>query len=154
MALNSFIGSVVSVAASAPSALTEAGFEAVSGFQAIGQLQMTSELGDTINMIEVPVLAESRVQRIVGNRDGGSVTLTISYDATDAGQAILRTGAGTNTVHTFRFDDGHALTTSRWFMTAILADLRYAQRDGTTAYQFTQMIYPQSDLMGPYDSTN
>ena len=154
MALNSFIGTTVSIAASEPSALTETGFEAVSGFQEIGQLQMVSETGDTINMIEVPVLKDRRVQRIVGGRDGSTVQLTISYDSSDAGQVILRAGAGTNTVHTLRFDDGFALTTSRWFMTCILADLRYAQRDMTTAYQFTQTLYPQSDIIGPFDSTN
>ena len=151
MALQSFIGGSVSVVAAEPSALTEAGFEALT-FVKVGQLMMTSELGDTINMIEVPQLELGRVQRIVGSRDGGTATITVAYDASDNGQTILRNGSGSNTVHSFLFQDGHSAT-SAWYLTAILAELRYGAREGGTAYQFTQTFYPQSDLLGPFDPT-
>ena len=152
MALNSFIGSKLSVSASTPSAITEAGFEALT-YTAVGQLMMLPEFGDQTNMIEVPQLSLGRVQRIVGMADGGSATITIAYDASDAGQNILRTGAGTNTVHSFKIEDGHAATnTSEWYLTAIIASLRYAARDGTSAYAFNLEIYPQSDITGPFSS--
>ena len=155
MALQSFIGSQLHVSNGVPAAnaKTEAGYEGLTYTQ-VGQLMMLPELGDTRNQIEVPQLALGRVQRINGMADGGSAVIQIAYDGADAGQTILRTAAGTNSAVTFRIDDGHALTTSRWFIEAVIASLRYATRDGSSAYSFNLEIYPQTDLLGPYDSTN
>ena len=156
MTLQSYIGSSLYVVKATPTALTETALEALFAAGAspapakVGQLMMLPELGDTINTIEVPQLELGRVQRIVGQRDGGTALITVAYDAADGGQTILRDGAGSNDVHTFKIQDGHA-TTSAWYFTAILASLRYAAREGTNAYQFTMEVYPQSDLLGPYD---
>ena len=154
MALNSYIGSTVAVAPAAPATLTQSGFQDntfKNTFVNVGQLQMVGEIGDTVNMIEVPVLDQSRVQRIIGSRDGGSTNLTISYDESDAGQtAILGTYAYSNTVRSIRLTDGTDAGGKQWFFTAIFADIRWGQRDMSTAFQYTAMIYPQMNPIGPY----
>ena len=156
MALNSFIGSQVLITATAVTAYTETAFEAISAsaWKEIGQLKSVGEIGDAVQMIEVPLLAKGRVNRIVGGVDGGSVDLMIAYDKDDEGQAIIRSGKGTNSVHILQIRDGHAKDTSRWYLPIVIADVRYAARDNATDYSFTTTVYPQTDLLGPYDSTN
>ena len=150
MALNSYIGSKVAVADAAPGNLNQTGFEGLT-WVSVGQLQMLGELGDTVNMIEVPVLDEARVQRIIGSRDGGSTNLTISYDEQDAGQVkIIGTYAYSNVVRSIRLTDGTDAGGKDWYLTAIFADIRWGQRDMSTAFQYTAMIYPQINPIGPF----
>ena len=149
MALNSYIGTEVAVADAAPATLDKSGFEGLT-WVTVGQLQMVGEMGDTVNMIDVPVLSDSRVQRIIGSRDGGSTNLTVSYDETDAGQVkVLGTYAYSNIVRALRFTDGTDAGGKDWYITAIFADIRWGQRDMTTAFQYTAMIYPRMNLLGP-----
>lgn len=156
MALNSYIGSTLHVVKAEPATFNETGFEAIFASGAspapakVGQVQMIGDLGDTVNMIEVPVLDESRIKRIIGSRDGGTCEVTVSYDESDAGQVILEAGKYTNVVHSFKITDNTDAGGKSWYFTAILADKRWAPREMTNAMQFTQLLYPQSPVYGPY----
>ena len=153
MALNTFIGSTVLISASTPSTLNEAGFEGLT-YTEIGQLMETTDIGDEINLIPVPLLKEGRDHDLIGGRKGLTVDLTIAYDKDDAGQNLLKANSGSQTLHTLALYDGHASTTSRWFVTCLLADNIQMGRNNTSAFTIRQKIAPQSNLYGPYDSTN
>lgn len=153
MALNSFIGSNVLISASVPSTLNEAGFEGLT-YTEIGQLQNTSDIGDEINLIPVPLLKQGRDTDIIGGRKGLVVEAMIAYDSGDAGQTLLRTNNGSQTVHTLAIYDGHAPTTSRWFATCLIAGYVQTGRDNNNAFTYKLRLAMQSDLYGPYDSTN
>lgn len=155
MALNSFIGSTVEVSPSAPTGgLTQTTFEALSGanaFVEIGQLQMIGEVGDTVNMIDIPLLKDSRINRVQGMRDGGNTALTIAYDGNDTVQTLIRdTYAYSDVERSIRIVDPADAGGKDWYFTTIFADIRWGQRDGQTAYQFTALIYPRMHPIGPF----
>ena len=62
---------------------------------------------------------------------------------------VLGTYAYSNVVRALRFTDGTDAGGKDWYLTAIFADIRWGQRDMTTAFQYTAMIYPRMNLLGP-----
>ena len=77
----SFVGSTVSVSATAPATLNEAGFEAVTDYSEITNLQTFGEVGDTHSPIEYQVLKEGRIKRVPGSKDGGAISCSMIYTA-------------------------------------------------------------------------
>lgn len=59
-------------------------------YQLVGEIEELGEFGDQINGVNFTSLNDGRVRKYKGSRDAGDMTLTIGFDASDAGQAALK----------------------------------------------------------------
>jgi len=83
----SYIGATIGCVVGVPATVDAAGF-AAQAHVLIGEIVEWGELGDTSADIASPRLS-SRTTHVNGAIDGGEVTFTVGYAATDAGQIIL-----------------------------------------------------------------
>lgn len=55
----------------------------------IGEVEDLGEFGDQSNSVTFTALANARVRKMKGTKDAGDLTLTVGFDAGDAGQLAL-----------------------------------------------------------------
>jgi Phage tail tube protein, TTP len=70
----------------------------------IGNVRSYSAFGDTQNIINAPVVGDSRIRKIAGSRDAGNVSLTVYTDESDTGQLALIAAALTSSQYPIRVD--------------------------------------------------
>jgi len=107
MALNPYATSGMLVYVASAAVTTEpanaAAYAALTWTQ-IGNVRSFSAFGDTQNIINAPVVGDSRVRKVAGSRDAGNVTLTLYPDEGDAGQLALIAAALTSSTYPIRID--------------------------------------------------
>lgn len=85
-----FIGSKLTAALSDDDATDLAALKAAAiTYTEIGELIGVGDYGDSVSDVSYTALAKSRVTHLKGVADGGTVDLTIAFDAGDAGQDAL-----------------------------------------------------------------
>ena len=99
----SYIGSKLYVAAALPATFDEAGYGGVTWAETAGIVDI-GELGDQQNDITIDTLI-GRVEHVNGASDLGEIAVSYTYIEADAGQVIIRAGAGTNVGHSFKIVD-------------------------------------------------
>lgn len=84
-------------------------------FASVGEIEDAGQFGDVINPVSFISLADSRVRKLKGSRDAGTMNLTVGFDPGDAGQdALVAAFADTGTAnYNFKveFDDQITPTT-------------------------------------------
>lgn len=130
----SYIGSTLSVVASAPSAEDASGYEALS-FTEVGRVVSIGELGDTSEDIAFDLLKPGRRSHVNGVKDLGEVSVTVEYDRADAGLTILEAAANGNTTHSFKVTDSDG---DDYYFQGIVANLRDFER---TANQYKGLTF-------------
>jgi hypothetical protein len=91
----------------APAAATEpanAAAYAALTWTEITNVASFAAFGDTVNIINAPVVGDSRVRKAAGSRDSGNMTLRLYPDDSDAGQTALIAAAVTSSTYPFRID--------------------------------------------------
>lgn len=91
----------------APAATTEpanAAAYAALTWTEIGNIASYAAFGDTVNIINAPVVGDSRVRKATGSRDAGNMTLRVYPDDSDAGQAAVIAGSATGSTYPIRID--------------------------------------------------
>lgn len=89
-----FIGTKLSAALSGVEATDLTALKAVGiTYTEIGELESIGDYGDQLSDVSYTALANSRVTHLKGLADGGTVDLTIAFDAGDAGQTALVTAS-------------------------------------------------------------
>lgn len=63
-------------------------FEALTWVE-VGEVEDLGEFGDQSNSVTFTALADARVRKFKGTKDAGDMTLTVGFDADDAGQLAL-----------------------------------------------------------------
>lgn len=104
------LGTVWKVATGKPATEDQIGYGALT-WNTVGGVASLPQRGDSAGDVNEPALADGRVEHFVGALDGGVLEIPIKYIEGDAGQGILETGAGTNTVHSFQEVDSDAVAT-------------------------------------------
>lgn len=95
------LGMAIKVATGKPATEDQVGYGALTWTEVDGILSI-AERGDTVEDVSEPTLKDGRIEHFIGAKDGGSFDIPIKYIEGDAGQAILKGGAGTNTVYSFQ----------------------------------------------------
>lgn len=95
------LGTKLLISAGKPATEDQAGYDLLT-FTQIGGVVSVPQRGDTVTDIAEPTLSDGRVEHFNGQKDGGVLQIPIKFIEADAGQAILESGAGTNTVHTLQ----------------------------------------------------
>ena len=103
-------GTQYSVSAATPATYDSVGFAALS-FTDVGEVTNLGEFGANFNVVSYTSLATAVVVKRKGSKNNGSLNMTIGRDPTDAGQALLKSGAdGANSAlvysHKVLFTDG------------------------------------------------
>jgi hypothetical protein len=106
MALNPFAtsGTKIYIAAAAASEPADAAAYAALTWVEIGNIASYAPLGDKVNIINAPVVGDSRIRKAAGSRDAGDVTLKLYPDDTDSGQTALVAAAVTNSTYPFKLE--------------------------------------------------
>jgi hypothetical protein len=81
-------GTTIQISAVLPSPYSEVGFEAVTGWQTIGEVTDLGEFGRTYNLVTHNPLGDRRTVKRKGSYNDGTVAMTVARDPSDAGQAI------------------------------------------------------------------
>jgi hypothetical protein len=91
----------------APAATTEpvdATAYAALSWTEVKNVASYAPFGDTVNIINAPVVGDSRVKKITGSRDSGNMTLRVYPDSSDAGQTAVAAGTLTGSTYPIRID--------------------------------------------------
>lgn len=70
----------------------------------VGNVASYAAFGDTVNIINAPVVGDSRVRKATGSRDSGNMTLRVYPDDSDTGQAALIAASTTGSTYPIRID--------------------------------------------------
>lgn len=102
------VGTVVHLVAAAPTALTAAAWEAVTGWVEIGDLDTVGEFGPEDNVIERTPLKTGNVTKGKGSTNYGDMSLDGAFVADDPGQIMLQAARKAKTNYSFRitYQDG------------------------------------------------
>jgi hypothetical protein len=84
---------------------TEAEFEALS-YTEISQVQDMGEFGDAVEDLTYSAVDDSRVYHVPGSVSAGILSLVLSYDGTNAGQAALKAAAAAWSDYAFKIELG------------------------------------------------
>jgi hypothetical protein len=126
MANISYIGTKLFVKAGVPSPLTITGYNALTWVEVKGIVDIGA-VGDTQNDITIDTLI-GRVEHVNGSSDLGEIPVTMTFIAADPGQDVVRSGAGTNTYHSFRVQDADG---RRAHFVGVLANLQDRPRSSS-----------------------
>lgn len=88
MSADVFAGSTLNLSASLPGSYDEAGWEAVTGFAAVGNIESFDPFGNVHNIELHNPVAHSGTEAIKTNFDPGAASFTLALDYSNAGQAI------------------------------------------------------------------
>lgn len=106
-------GSTLAISVNAPATEDAAGYGALT-FTEIGQIDKIGALGSTFAKVEFQPLKGPK-QKHKGSVDYGSLAPSMAYDATDAGQTLLRTAAEDATSKLYSFLVTYPTGEKRWF---------------------------------------
>ncbi|MDN5850308.1 MAG: hypothetical protein L0H63_11860 [Nitrococcus sp.] len=83
-------------------------------YTAVGEIEDFGQFGDVINPVNFISLADSRVRKLKGSRDAGTMNLTVGFDPGDAGQdALIAAFADTGTAnYNFKVELDDAVSTN------------------------------------------
>lgn len=106
MALNPYAtsGTRIYIAPAATAEPANATAYAALTWTEIGNVASYAAFGDTVNIINAPVVGDSRVRKATGSRDAGNMTLRVYPDDSDAGQTALIAGSTTGSTYPIRID--------------------------------------------------
>src|SRR5215207_8000947 len=105
MALNPYVtsGAKIYIAPSATTEPANAAAYAALTWTEIANVRSYTPFGDSVNIINMPVVGDDRIRKAVGSKDSGNMTLTVYPDDTDAGQtALLAAVANTGITYPFK----------------------------------------------------
>lgn len=122
------IGGTLHVVAAEPATENAAGYEALT-FVEIGEVVSIGAIGDTSEDVTVTKLKDGRTEHFNGAKDGGSVPVTCVRETGDAGQAIVESGANTNTTHSFKIVDPDG---TAFYFYGRLANVQTPERTAST----------------------
>jgi len=97
-------GTLFAIVAASPATIDQAGFEALS-YVNVGEVTDVPEIGADVAVVSHMPLATGIVEKFKGFKNFGSFALGFADDTTDAGQAVLdsgATGANENVQHSAR----------------------------------------------------
>lgn len=138
----SFVGTTLAVTSGSPGTETSSAYEAMSpALTPVGKVVDISEIGDQSNDIAFDLLQPGRTSHVNGAKDMGEITVTCEYDATDAGQDLIRAAANTNTTHSFRVTDSDGA--DRYWQ-GLVANVRDLARNSNQWKGFTFVIRSQT----------
>lgn len=83
-------------------AKTDAAGYAADTWTEIGLVEDIGEFGDKAEQIKFTALGDSRVRKLKGARDAGTVEVTVAWDSTDAGQDKVRLAAAADVGYNFK----------------------------------------------------
>lgn len=99
----SYIGSKLYVDDALPATFDSTGYGALTWTEVVGIVDI-GEVGDQQNDITIDTLV-GRVEHVNGSSDLGEIAVSYNYITDDAGQLLIRAGAGSNTAHSFKIVD-------------------------------------------------
>ncbi len=112
-------GATISISATLPATKDKAGFEAVTGLVALGEVTDLGEVGGSFGEATHVPLDSRLVQRLKTSFDAGTVAAAIAIDKADAGQILARTKLMTddNVTVKITLPTGHVI----WFIGLVMS---------------------------------
>lgn len=106
-------GMVISIAPAAnmPATLDQTGWEAVTGWEEIGEISAIGDYGEEAALVQFKGL-DGVICKSKGSVNYGSASITMALVPEDAGQTLLRTAAAGTNKSTFPFKITYADTTA------------------------------------------
>lgn len=124
MAVSSTAGATLYIAtgSGANSSPADATAYAALTWTAIGEVENLGTFGDVANLITFTAISDSRVRKMKGSYNAGSMEVVCGRDPLDTGQAALVTASGTKYTYNFRVTANDKLdandTNSIWYFGA------------------------------------
>lgn len=95
-------GFTIALDSNTPGSFNQAGYEALSNWDLIGEVTRISGFGPRWNTESHMPLANSGVQKVKTNRDGGSFTVDMALDTDDAGQIAAKAARDSTSAYSVR----------------------------------------------------
>lgn len=108
MSINAAAGSKLYIGGTTAAANLTA-FEALT-WTAVGEIEDLGEFGDQSEAISFTSLNDSRVRKLKGPRDAGTMNLTVGDDMSDAGQTALEAAEASHLDYNFKVELNDAVT--------------------------------------------
>ena len=102
MSINSSAGTKLYICASANPAATDASQYAALTWVEVSEVETIPEFGDAASAITYTSLSDSRVRKLKGAYDAGSLSVTMAHDPSDAGQTDCATASLTPYSYAFK----------------------------------------------------
>jgi hypothetical protein len=96
MAVNSSLGTCLSVSVAAPATHNSTGFAALTYTQ-VGEIESIGDVTQTRAAITFKNLCTGKTSSLKGSEEGVNVAVTVALDRDDAGQALMSTAYASNT---------------------------------------------------------
>lgn len=96
MAVNSSLGTCLSVSITAPATHNAVGFAALT-YTAVGELETVADVTQTRAAITFKNLCTGKTSTLKGSEEGVTIAVTAALDRDDAGQALMATAYASNT---------------------------------------------------------
>lgn len=125
--LISYVGAVIAVSATSPATEDSSGFAALT-YTTVGNATVAPETGDEVADVTADLLS-GRTKHANGPKDGGARNIAYIYDASDAGQVIVRANNNTNTACSIKITDPDGKIE---YVNGLLANFKRAERVGAT----------------------
>jgi len=87
MAAQTSAGTTIHISSSLPASYDQAGYDALSDFDAIGEVESIGEFGTEYNEVTFTALDNRRVRKFKGSYNPGTIQISAALDGSDAGQA-------------------------------------------------------------------
>lgn len=106
MALNPYTtsGTKIFIAPAATSEPANAAAYAALSWSPTGNVASYAPFGDSVNIVNAPVVGDSRIRKAAGSRDAGNMTLRVYPDDSDVGQTALNAASLTGSTYPIRID--------------------------------------------------
>ena len=136
--LSSWIGGTISYLAKLRDIdATSSDYTSAGSYLEVGNVKSISAAGDTSAAINVSLLKSGRVTKVNGEKDGGELTISVAFDASDSSYAAVRAYANTNTNIWFKISDPG----SKYLYTqGLIANWQETERNNTTEMGATFVI--------------
>lgn len=108
MAVQTSAGITLAISAALPATNDAAGFEALTDFETVGEIESIGEYGIVYNPITFTALGDRRVRKFKGSYDPGEPGIALAIDRDDTGQLLARTALADDADYSFKvtFQDG------------------------------------------------
>lgn len=90
MTVKTSAGSSISIDPALPATNDDAGFEALTDFELIGEVESIGAFGTEYNEVTFTALDNRRVRKFKGSYNPGTIALTAGLDNADTGQAAIQ----------------------------------------------------------------
>ena len=102
MSINSSAGTKLYICATANPTATDSSTYAALTWVEVNEVETIPEFGDAASAITYTSLSDSRVRKLKGAYDAGSLSVTMAHDPSDAGQTDCATAALTPYSYAFK----------------------------------------------------